>query len=174
MPSTGMVWEQRLHQVNYSYANSLQCHTQCLPKWLLDENLAAAWQNQTMICAPSEDSDQPGHPPSLIRVFAVRLKQQLVLSYPLSAQRRLWSADLRWAQMSCCWFGHEAVQNTSSSSLKNAAHIHFITFFYISHRQRILHECHFIRILWNEPSSSFIYFIWNHHECKILFSIWPF
>ena len=25
-----------------------------------------------MIFAPSEDSDQPGHPPSLIRVFAVR------------------------------------------------------------------------------------------------------
>ena len=25
-----------------------------------------------MTCAPSEDSDQPGHPPSLIRVFAVR------------------------------------------------------------------------------------------------------
>ena len=24
-----------------------------------------------MICVPSEDSDQPGHPPSLIRVFAV-------------------------------------------------------------------------------------------------------
>ena len=23
-------------------------------------------------CAPSENSDQPGHPPSLIRVFAVR------------------------------------------------------------------------------------------------------
>ena len=23
-------------------------------------------------CVPSEDSDQPGHPPSLIRVFAVR------------------------------------------------------------------------------------------------------
>ena len=23
-------------------------------------------------CAPSEDTDQPGHPPSLIRVFAVR------------------------------------------------------------------------------------------------------
>ena len=26
-----------------------------------------------MICAPSEDSDQPGHLPSLIRVFAMRL-----------------------------------------------------------------------------------------------------
>ena len=25
-----------------------------------------------MACAPSEDADQPGHPPSLIRVFAVR------------------------------------------------------------------------------------------------------
>ena len=29
-------------------------------------------QNQQNDCAPSEDSDQPGHPPSLIRVFAVR------------------------------------------------------------------------------------------------------
>ena len=45
------------------------------------------------------------HPPSLIRVFAVRVKKACVLSYPLSAQRRLWSdwtdaqADLsfRWA-----------------------------------------------------------------------------
>ena len=25
-----------------------------------------------MECAPSEDSDQPGHPPNLIKVFAVR------------------------------------------------------------------------------------------------------
>ena len=33
---------------------------------------AASWQNQQSDCAPSEDSDQPGHPPSLIRVFAVR------------------------------------------------------------------------------------------------------
>ena len=42
-----------------------------------------------MECAPSEDSDQPGHPPSLIRVFAVRLKKARILSYPLSARRRL-------------------------------------------------------------------------------------
>ena len=41
-----------------------------------------------MACAPSEDSDQPGHPPSLIRVFAVRIKKALVLSYPMSAQLR--------------------------------------------------------------------------------------
>ena len=56
-------------------------------------------------CAPSEDSDQPRHPPSLIRVFAVSMKKHWALSYPLSAQQRLWSdrveaqADLsfRWA-----------------------------------------------------------------------------
>ena len=33
---------------------------------------ATTWQNQQNECAPSEDSDQPGHPPSLIRFFAVR------------------------------------------------------------------------------------------------------
>ena len=51
------------------------------------------------------DSDQPAHPPSLMRVFAVRMQKTWVLSYPLSAQRRLLSdwadahADLslRWA-----------------------------------------------------------------------------
>ena len=66
---------------------------------------AATWQNQQNECAPSEDSDQPGHSPSLFRVFAVRKKKAWVVSYPLSAQRRLWSdwADaqaylsLRWA-----------------------------------------------------------------------------
>ena len=67
---------------------------------------ATTWQNQQTECAYSKDSDQPGHPPSLIRVFAVRMKKPWVLSYPLSAQRRLWSdwadaqADLslRWAR----------------------------------------------------------------------------
>ena len=65
-----------------------------------------------MACAPSEDSDQPGHPPSLISVFAVRMKKAWVLSYPMSAQRRLWSdwADaqavlsLRWAHSHCVGF----------------------------------------------------------------------
>ena len=55
---------------------------------------AASRQNQQNECAPSEDSDQPGHPPSLIRGFAVRTKKAWVLSYPLSAQRKL---SLRWA-----------------------------------------------------------------------------
>ena len=34
---------------------------------------ATSWQNQQNDCALSKDSDQPWHPPSLIRVFAVRL-----------------------------------------------------------------------------------------------------
>ena len=66
-------------------------------------------------CAPSEDSDQPGHLPSLIRVFTVHMKKAWILSYPLSAQRRLWSdwadaqADLTlcWAHMPFCWFCHQ-------------------------------------------------------------------
>ena len=32
-------------------------------------------QNQQNECVPSKDSDQPGHPPSLIRVFAVHMKK---------------------------------------------------------------------------------------------------
>ena len=79
-------------------------------------------KTNTMACAPSEDSDQPGHPPSLTRVFAVRsmgsksyqslirvfdvrMKTHWVPYYPLSALRRLWSdwadaqadLNLRWA-----------------------------------------------------------------------------
>ena len=71
-----------------------------------------------MTFAPSEYSDQPGHPPSLIRVFNVRMRKPWVLSYPLRAQRRLWSdwadaqADLslRLAHRLFCWFCHEAAQ----------------------------------------------------------------
>ena len=46
---------------------------------------ACAWQNLKKSCVPSEDSDQPVHLPSLIRVFAVRMKKHWVLSNPLSA-----------------------------------------------------------------------------------------
>ena len=48
-------------------------------------------KTNNMACAPIEDSHQPEHPPSLIRDFAVCIKTAWVLSYPLSAQRRLWS-----------------------------------------------------------------------------------
>ena len=96
--------------LNPTVGTIVQPPNQCATEALLCSQIdtwATSWQNQQCGCAPSEDSDQPGHPPSLsqIRVFAVRLKKAWVLSYPLSAQRRLWSdwadaqADLslRWA-----------------------------------------------------------------------------
>ena len=50
--------------------------------WLIKDKRAASWQNQQNgICAH----------PSLIRIFAVRMKKAWVLSYPLSARQRLWS-----------------------------------------------------------------------------------
>ena len=73
---------------------------------------ATTWQNQQNECAPSEDSDQPGHPPSLIRVFTVLMKKPWVLSYPLSTQRRLRSQ----ADLSLCW-----------------AHTHFVGFVMLWH-----------------------------------------
>ena len=42
-----------------------------------------------MSFAPCEDSDQPGHPPSLIRVFVVRMKKHWAPNYLLSTQWRL-------------------------------------------------------------------------------------
>ena len=63
-------------------------HVQVEPK---QNNIIEPAHDKTykMACAPSEDSDQTGHPPSLIRVFAVLMKKVWALSYPLSAQRRL-------------------------------------------------------------------------------------
>ena len=74
---------------------------------------ATLWQNQQNDCAPSEDSDQPGPPPSLIRVFADCMKKAWVLSYPLSRQQRLWP---HW------------VDAQSDLSIRWALHSHFVGF----------------------------------------------
>ena len=52
---------------------------------------ATTWQNQQNECAPIEDSDQPGHPPSLIRVFAVRSMGREGPKLSSYGQRWLWS-----------------------------------------------------------------------------------
>ena len=88
-----------------------------------------------MECAPSEDSDQPGHPPNLIRIFAVCMKKAWVLSYPMSTQRRLWSdwadaqADLslRWAHMLFCWFCHEAAPMSDADQAENCLFVQIIS-----------------------------------------------
>ena len=76
--------------------------------WNRDSQLSFEPQHDKtnkMTCVPREDSDQPGHPPRMIRVFAVRMKKPWVFSFPSSAQRRLWSnwADCRcWLESSLC------------------------------------------------------------------------
>ena len=65
-----------------------------------------------LTCAPNEDSNQPAHPRSLIRVFVVHKKILWILGYPKRAQRRFWSdcanaqadLNLRWAHMCECTF----------------------------------------------------------------------
>ena len=66
--------------------------------------ISRTWQNKQSDCAPSEDSDQPGHSPSVVIVFAVRMRKAWTLNYRLSAQRRLWSdyADAQ-ADLSLRW-----------------------------------------------------------------------
>ena len=54
-----------------------------------------------MACPPSEDTDQPGHLPSLIRDFAVRSVGSLGPKLPSCGQQRLW-ADVQ-ADLSICW-----------------------------------------------------------------------
>ena len=56
-------------------------------------------------CVHNEDSNQPAHPRSLIRVSVVRMKQLCILGYPKCAQPRFRSdcanaqsdLNLRWA-----------------------------------------------------------------------------
>ena len=68
--------------------HDLSCHMTKPTKWLqAQRRLRSAWAS-----------------PSLIRVFAVRMKKPWVRSYPLSTQRRLWSdwADAQ-ADLSLRW-----------------------------------------------------------------------
>ena len=73
-------------------------HTCTATKW------AAARQNQPNRFALSEDSDQPGHSPSLIRVFTVHFIGSYEPNDSSCGRRRLWSdwADAQ-ADLSLCW-----------------------------------------------------------------------
>ena len=108
---------------------------------------AATWQNQQNDYAPSKDSNQPGHPPSLIRVFAVRMKKARVLSYPSSTQRRLWSdwADAQ-ADLSVCW-AHTHFVGFVMSQLAFPIFCFVCTcslvFFCIKIKKSFIHQCNF-------------------------------
>ena len=53
-----------------------------------------------MVCAPSEDSNQPEHLPSLTRVFAVRMNILWVLRYPLHTAKTLIRLGTGWIRQS--------------------------------------------------------------------------
>ena len=74
-----------------------------LSTWRKLGSLATHWVH-------SEDSDQTGRMPRLIWVFTGRMKKAWVLSYPLSAQWRLWSdwADAQ-ADLSLHWAHEESL-----------------------------------------------------------------
>ena len=84
---------------------------------------AASWQNQQNDCVLSEDSYQPGHPPSLIRVFALRSVGSEGPKLSSCGQLRLWSdwADAKadpslcWVHRSVCWFCREMAHITLST-----------------------------------------------------------
>ena len=74
-------WHRRHRRIQFAFKRDVQV--------LRISNEQPHDKTNKIASAPSEDSDQPGHPPSLIRIFAVRMKKALVLSYQLGAQRRL-------------------------------------------------------------------------------------
>ena len=61
-----------------------------------------------MVCVSSEDSDQPGHPPSLIRVFDVCMKKAWVQHTVKTLSQTGWMLGIQ----SFCWFCHEAAHFT--------------------------------------------------------------
>ena len=88
----------------------------------------------------------------LIRVFAVCMNKAWVLSYPLSAQRRLWSD---WAD----------AQTDQSLRL---APSHFVGFI----MRRLI--CVWLDTSWGEIESwlSYLFIIWNvHNACRNLFCL---
>ena len=92
---------------------------------------AATWENQQNDCAPSEDSDQPGHPPSLIRVFAVRSRTQAFFMRATKTLIRLggcpgWSESSLGAN-SFCWFCYVAAHIKVASQISAVVSVLVIT-----------------------------------------------
>ena len=87
-----------------------------LISWSLLTNEPPHDKTNKMACALSEDSDQPGHPPSPISSLSAWIKLGFLATH--WAHSEDWSdwadaqADLslRWAHKSLCWFWHAAAQ----------------------------------------------------------------
>ena len=98
-----------------------------------------------MTCVPSKDSDQPGHPPSLISLHSVH-EETLGPYYPLSAQQRHWSDWLdagcagriggflmTWLNYKWCWSIKESWCHMTNQTT--------FTCFVIMPWRRNIHQC---------------------------------
>ena len=92
-----------------------------LPISMKGDNWAMTWQDKQYECAPSEDSDQPGHPPSLTSLrcpHEENLGPELPIERTAKTLVRLgrcpgWSESSLGAY-SFCWFCHFVGQLTES------------------------------------------------------------
>ena len=91
-----------------------------------------------MTCAPSEDSDQPGHLPNLITVFFVHMKKSQVFSYP----------SYSFVQRQC----HFVLRETPDSVISYFERPQTVSF----HTSRDSRQCHFV--LRETPDSVISYF----------------
>ena len=75
----------------------IRSYTVFLMSELTEDKNATTWENQQCGYASQEDSDQSRHQLSLVRVVVVHIKKAWVVSYPLSAQSRLWKCPV-WSE----------------------------------------------------------------------------
>ena len=92
-----------LFYISRRTTNQTECNEESL--WYMNRKSRKTYLTT---CAPNEDSNQPAHPRSLIRVSVVRMKTPSILGYPKCAQSRFCSdcaiaqadLNLRYAHMS--------------------------------------------------------------------------
>ena len=83
-------WTGSLEPSLFAYGTGILCSCPvCMDMTRKYHNQSPYDKTNKMICAPSEDSDQPGHPLSLIRIYAVRMKKHSALKRTLKTMIRL-------------------------------------------------------------------------------------
>ena len=100
-----------------------------------------------LTCAPNEDSNQPAHPRSLIRIFIVRMTKLCIICNPKCVQWRFWSdcanaqadLNLRWTHISESMFPDVAAP--ISCELVSSK---YMTIMNVSHRLYVVKYIYFL------------------------------
>ena len=95
-------------ELNSSHGTFSLMDGKCTLTFTWAEQLSKSFEPQhdktnKMTCAPSKDSDYPGQPPSLIRVFAVHSMGNLRPKVSSCGQQRLIRLADTQAYLSLCW-----------------------------------------------------------------------